>query len=164
MIRLIQNLRKESKLIVKIKKILTFNETINPQMVEEILQASNQSNRIITKITSLSIIYENLNNHRNFLADYLVLYFGAILDNFKIFKNLDYRRVLYIKKQIAKCKSLLLANIKESCPNVYKKFLDVTRTKMPDKKQRERKNEFLSKDIKDCGDVLSKKVKINSGV
>ena len=163
MIRLIQNLRKESKLILKIKKILTFNETFHIQMLEDIQQKSTQSNKIITKMTSLSIIYENLNNHRNFLADYLILYFGEILDNFRIFKNLDYRRVLYINKLIAKCKSLLLANIKESCPNVYKKFIDITKNEIPEKREKKRKIELISRDIKDFGDILQKRMKVNSG-
>ena len=157
---MIQNFRKEGNLLAKIKKILTFDEILSPQLHEELLK-SHQSNRITSKMTSLAIIYQNLSNHQNFLADYLVLYFGVILDNFKFLKNLDYRRVLYVKKQIGKCKRLLLVNIKENYPSVYKKFLLVIKNKINEKKVKKMKIELISRDIEDFGDILQKRVKVN---
>jgi len=135
MIRLVQTLRKETKILTKIKKILTFNETMNPQMLEEVIKTAAHSIKLSAKISHLSIIYENLNNHRNFLGDYLILYLGALIDDFKIFNHLDYRRVLYIKKQIIRCKQLLLINIKEGCPVLHKKFLEMSKSKKNRKKR-----------------------------
>ena len=50
------------------------------------------------------------------------MYLGAILHHMKILKNLDYRRVLYVKNQVSKCKTIVMNSIREGCPNICNKY------------------------------------------
>ncbi len=50
------------------------------------------------------------------------MYLGAILHHMKILKNLDYRRVLYVRNQVSKCKTVIMNSIKDGCPNICKKY------------------------------------------
>jgi hypothetical protein len=50
------------------------------------------------------------------------MYLGAVLENMKVLKNLDYRRVLYVRNQVSKCKAIIMNSIREGCPNLCKKY------------------------------------------
>jgi len=108
--------------LVKIQGILLFDERMNSKLVESLLQGGQTFQRVRAKVHYLKNIYEYLSNHRAFLLDYTIMYLGAILHHMKILKNLDYRRVLYVKNQISKCKSTIMKCIRDGCPNICNKY------------------------------------------
>lgn len=98
---------------------------MNAKLLESLLQGTPAFQRVRAKVTYLKNIYEYFSNHRAFLLDYTIMYLGAILHHMKILKNLDYRRVLYVKNQISKCKAIIMHSIKEGCPNICGKYKEV---------------------------------------
>jgi len=112
----------ETSFMVKIQRILMFDERMNAKLVESLLQGSQTFQRVRSKVHYLKNIYEYLSNHRAFLLDYTIMYLGAILHHMKVLKNLDYRRVLYVKNQISKCKSTIMKCIRDGCPNICNKY------------------------------------------
>jgi len=115
-------IKNETSFLVKIQGILMFDERMNSKLVESLLQGGQTFQRVRAKVHYLKNIYEYLSNHRAFLLDYTIMYLGAILHHMKILKNLDYRRVLYVKNQISKCKSTIMKCIRDGCPSICNRY------------------------------------------
>ena len=132
---------------------------MNAKLLESLMQGTPAFQRVRAKVSYLKNIYEYFSNHRAFLLDYTIMYLGAILQHMKILKNLDYRRVLYVKNQVSKCKLIIMNCIKEGCPNVCSKYKE---TKMKSVlKEQNPKILNQADDDEDCLEKVVKKVKAN---
>jgi len=69
----------------------------------------------------------------------------------KVLKNLDYVRVLYVRNQVSKCKTIIMNSIREGCPSLYKKYKE----SRPNLLESEKKLDGSER----IGDVIVKKVK-----
>lgn len=122
-------IKRETKLLNRIKGMLTFDDNMRGQIQEVLAYAPTSQNqkskavRINTKLVHLVKVYEYIYNHRAYLLDYVILFLGNIVENFKLLRALDYRRLLYTSRQISKCKRILLSSVKEGCPNACKNFV-----------------------------------------
>jgi hypothetical protein len=141
-------IKHETKFLEKIRNILSFDEVLNGKVLESMMTVPMTFERIQTKVGYLKNIYESVSNHQTFLLDYSIMYLGAVLENMKILKNLDYRRVLYVRNQVSKCKAIIMNSIREGCPNLCKKYRET------------KSRELASDEYERASDILVKKSKV----
>jgi len=147
-------IKNETKFLVKIQNMLNFNDLMNAKLLDSLLQGTQTFQRVRAKVSYLKNVYEYFYNHRAFLLDYTIMYLGAILHHMKILKDLDYRRVLYVKNQVSKCKSILMQCIKEGCPSICNKYKEtkynvlLQEIETPQNNQEEDEEEEVEKIVK----------------
>jgi hypothetical protein len=115
-------IKNETKFLLKIKSLLSLDESMTAGLVDSLANGTPVFKRVQTKISYLRSVFESVSHHRAFLLDYAIMYLGAILHHMKILKNLDYRRVLYVRNQVSKCKTIIMNAIKDGCPIICKKY------------------------------------------
>jgi len=115
-------IKNETKFLLKIKTLLAIDESVSNKLLDSLANGTPTFKRVQAKVAYLRNVYESVSHHRAFLLDYAIMYLGAILHHMKILKNLDYRRVLYVRNQISKCKTVIMNSIKDGCPMICKKY------------------------------------------
>ena len=122
-------MRRETKILTKLRHMLSFGEDSKSLLCHSF--HSGQINRPVgkarsvrasSKVTHLVRVYNHIHNHRAYLLDHVILYMGTMIDGFRISEELDYSRVLYISRQVAKCKQILLASLKDASFEACKNF------------------------------------------
>lgn len=115
-------IKNETKFLQKIKSLLSLDDSASTQLLDSLTNGTPVFKRVQAKVSYLKNVYESVSHHRAFLLDYAIMYLGAILHHMKILKNLDYRRVLYVRNQVSKCKAIIMNSIKDGCPIICKKY------------------------------------------
>lgn len=127
---LLRIVKRETKILTKIRNMLSSSEGSKYQLFDGFSTPSthvvrSRSTRVSMKTAHLMRVYEQIHNHRAFLLDYVILYLSTMIDNFRLLDDLDYRRLLYTSRQIAKCKQILLSSVKSDNISTSNRFIIV---------------------------------------
>lgn len=120
LMRILRIVNRETAILAKLRLLLSDNRNLKTQLSEHFAKISLtrptklKANRSSSKYAHLARLYEQVKLHRTCLLDSAIYSLKEMKECFMVFEILDYPRLLYTSRQIVKCKSILMASLRES--------------------------------------------------